>query len=99
MEPKIHKSDSHFTIKFTIDQKTTHLLCRSAGLAMVNSLACTFSLLVDDGVVGVVAPVVAVVATPSVRTPGGQRWSSREEMIGKVRMDISDNEVIKEREQ
>lgn len=54
---------------------------------MVNSLAWTFSLLVDDGVVGVVAPVV--VATPSVRTPGGQRWSSREEMIGKVRMDIS----------
>lgn len=54
---------------------------------MVNSLACTFSLLVDAGVEGVVAGLVAVpavlvaavVATPSVRTPGGQRWSSREE--------------------
>lgn len=54
---------------------------------MVNSLACTFSLLVEDGVEAVVdalfvvvaAPDTAVAATPSVRTPGGQRWSSREE--------------------
>lgn len=53
---------------------------------MVNSLAWTFSLLVDAGVVAeaaevvvVAADVAAVVATPSVRTPGGQRWASREE--------------------
>lgn len=53
---------------------------------MVNSLACTLSLLVGAdveppaAVVEVVAPeLAAVVATPSVRTPGGQRWLSREE--------------------
>ena len=53
---------------------------------MVNSLACTLSLLPEAdveppaAVVVVVAPeLTAVVATPSVRTPGGQRWSSREE--------------------
>lgn len=53
---------------------------------MVNSLAWTLSLLVEAGVEAPAADVVdvapelaAVVATPSVRTPGGQRWSSREE--------------------
>lgn len=52
---------------------------------MVNSLAWTFSLFVEDDelplVTIVAAPdvAIAVVDTPSVRTPGGQRGSSREE--------------------
>lgn len=53
---------------------------------MVNSLACTLSLLLPADeeqpaaeVVVVTPEAAAVVATPSVRTPGGQRWSSTEE--------------------